>query len=97
MEKKISEMTLEELQDYALSLEEEKTKQAEEVTNMTQKITELTDLNHTLQKRNNDLFMKVDQQRQNPTKDQPGSADEPDTMTCEDLAKKLFINKEIRV
>lgn len=95
--KAISEMTLEELQDYALDLEGKVNQAGEDVEKLNTTINDLHDLNKTLQKRNNELFTKLDQQRANPSKDRPGDADEPDIQTCEELAEKLFKNKEIRL
>lgn len=87
--KAISEMTIEELQDYALNLEgqvkEGKTREEEK----DKKITELNESNAILIKRNNDLFMKVEQ---STGKDIP-TPEEPKKETCEEFAKKLILGE----
>lgn len=82
--KKISEMSLEELQDYALDLETKQAAANEEKTALNNKITELSGLNLDLQKRNNALLMKVEQQHNNPTQADPGSVE-----SCEEFAIRI--------
>ena len=84
---KISEMTLEQLQDYALSQEQELASSKERESTLTAQITELTDLNKALQKRNNDLFIKVEQGT-NPDIEQQK---EKPIESCEDFARKLIL------
>lgn len=84
--KKISEMTLEELQDYALDLEGKNKTLKEEKDVEVQKVSELTELNKSLQKRNNELFMKVEQQGSN---EDPGKKKEDEVQSCEDFAVEL--------
>lgn len=86
---KISEMTEEEVRDYALKLEEEKTAVAEQLAQKDTQIQEMRELNTALQKRNNELFLKVEQQVL------PSAQEEPTPVPkLEDLANK--ISKEIR-
>lgn len=86
--KKISEMSLEELQDYAVELQEKETAAQQRETELTGKITELTNLNQALQTRNNNLLMKVEQQ----TAGVPGADPEPAPVeTCEDFARRIAI------
>ncbi len=86
---KISEMTLEQLQDYALTLESDKQALNDEKAVLTAKNQELTEYNQTLQKRNQELFLKVEQQiTDDPTT--PPVKEEPKTETCEDFARKLI-------
>jgi len=89
--KKISEMSLEELQDYAITLEGEKASLIEEKASLNVQIAERDDLNRQLQKRNNELFLRVEQQV-------PGKADpvedEKEIESCEDFARNLIIKKE---
>lgn len=87
--KKISEMSLEELQDYALDLEGKQTAAAAEKDELTGKINELTTLNQALQTRNNALLMKVEQQH---TGADPTPAPEK-IESCEDLARRLVIGE----
>lgn len=89
MSKKISEMTLEELQDYALSLETERNGLNEQITGLNTQIQDLNAVNLALQKRNNDLFMRVEQGKQ----DDGGKDKEPETppKTCEQFAKDLIL------
>ena len=87
--KKISEMTQDELKDYALSLEADL--QAEKDANAAKQaeLDEANNLNKVLQKRNNDLFLKVEQQATPP---EGGKEAEPEPVqTCEDFAKNLKI------
>lgn len=83
---KISEMSLEELQDYALQLEEKNA--GLETANAQLKIEkdELNGLNLTLQRRNNDLFMRVEQSGNATPVAEPAPAK---TENCEDFARKL--------
>ena len=88
---KISEMTLEQLEDYALNLESEKQTLTTQVTTLTAEKTELQGLNTELQKRNNALFLKVEQQV-NPDTTEP----QPEPVaTLEEVAIDIFNNKEI--
>lgn len=83
--KKISEMTLEELQDYALDLETKQAAAETEKTALNGKITELTSLNQALQTRNNNLLMKVEQQ----STPAPSAAEPEKIESCEDFARRL--------
>ena len=86
--KELSEMTKEELQDYAVQLRDEKSALEAEKAELSGKLAETNELNKTLQKRNNDLFMKVEQQGA----PQGGKKEEDeDVQTCEDFAKTLKI------
>lgn len=87
---KISEMTLEELQDYALKLEGQISSKDDELKNKDASISELQTLNTTLQKRNNELFLQVEQQTI-PGNDPDIDKDEPAVQTCEELAKSTFM------
>lgn len=83
--KKISEMSLEELQDYALDLETKQAAAETEKTTLNGKITELTELNQALQTRNNSLLMKVEQQHTpNTTAAEPASVE-----SCEEFAARI--------
>lgn len=84
----ISEMTLEQLQDFALQQQEQISTLKGENATLTGKIGELAELNTALQKRNNDLFMRVEQQV-TPTGDTPAETPTP-TETCEDFARNLI-------
>lgn len=83
----ISKMTLEELQDYALTLEQEKQTLTEQNTSLTNENNELNTINRALQKRNNDLFMRVEQTIKQPV--QP-STEPKKVVSCEDFAKTLI-------
>lgn len=83
---KISEMSLEELQDYALKLEGEKKDLTDKLSEKDSSLNELQELNKSLQKRNNDLFLKVEQQTTSP---EPVEQKEEKTETCEEFAQKL--------
>lgn len=86
MAKKISEMSLDELQDYALSLEEGQTAAAARERELSGKIDELTNLNQALQARNNNLLMKVEQQIAGVPESTPAPAP---VETCEDFARRI--------
>lgn len=90
----ISEMTHEQLQDYALQLENDKKDLEDKVAKQEDSITELNTLNKSLQKRNNDLFMKVEQQYQTNSQEASEQGTEQ-VETCEQFAQNLI--KEIRV
>lgn len=83
----ISEMTLEQLQDFALQQQEQITTLQGENATLSGKLGELTELNTALQKRNNDLFMKVEQTVA-PTPEKP--VPQTPTETCEDFARNLI-------
>ena len=89
--KKISEMTFEELQDYASDLQTQLDTNLAELEQSKIKVNELHELNTTLQRRNNDLFKKVEQQ---PTGTTSQPIEEPTPETCEEFATKIY--KEIR-
>ena len=84
---KISEMTLEQLQDYALNQEEQLNAGKEREAALTTQITELTGLNKELQRRNNELFMKVEQ-TVSPEHEQ---RKEIKTESCEEFAKNYIL------
>ena len=81
---KISEMSMEELQDYALGLEEKNKALEDDKEVQATKLAELQDLNTKLQQRNNQLFMQVESGVSVPTPKEP----EP-VPTCEEFAKTL--------
>lgn len=90
--KKISEMTLEELQDYAMQLEEQNTQSQSKIAEIEGNNKNLVELNQALQKRNNDLFLKVEQSKQpEPEQKQP---DPQPVESCEDFAKRLILGGE---
>ena len=89
----ISEMTLEQLQDLALKQQEQINGLQNKEAQLTGKITELTELNTTLQKRNNDLFMRLEQGVQ-PTPESP-KQEKPAAESCEDFAKNLVLNNKL--
>lgn len=84
--KKISEMDLDELRDYAVKLEDEKNAGAQREKDLGEQITKLTERNQILQDRNNNLFMQVEQSRQ-PGAD-PTPAPAP-AVSCEDFARSI--------
>ena len=91
MEKKISEMTLEELQDYAIEQENTIKAKDEELANERSSKLELQELNLSLQKRNKELFLKVEQSPSlSSFQGQEGPKEEP-TQSCEDFAKNLSL------
>lgn len=88
--KKISEMSLEELQDYALKLEGEKQTLTDQVAEKQTTIDDLNATNLALQQRNNRLFMQVEQGTKDPA---PTEEDPEDIESCEDFASRTV--KEI--
>lgn len=88
MAKKISEMTLAELQDYAYELEVEQKKLNESINDFGNKIDELHKTNLALQTRNNKLFMQLEAQSNEPAKADPTPDPEEDIESCEDFASK---------
>lgn len=89
--KKISEMSLEELQDYAVELESNNKGLTSQLTAKDTEIAQLNEDNKLLQRRNNALFLQVEQgtRESAPTEEQaPAKAVE----SCEDFAKNLINN-----
>lgn len=88
---KISEMTLEQLQDYALKLEQDNAQAKSDIEKVKAEVNELTGFNKALQKRNNELFMQVEQQGSN-TPDE-GEKDKPPVpvKTCEEFAREYVL------
>lgn len=83
--KKISEMTLAELQDYALSLEGEKATLETQLSEANATADELRETNLLLQDRNNKLFMQVEQGMRSVDED---PEDPEEVETCEQFAFK---------
>ena len=84
MSKPISEMILDELQDYALAQTEENEHLREALQEKETDAENMRVLNRRLQERNNELFMKVEQGRNAPELETPAEERE----TCEDFARK---------
>ncbi|MBO7345330.1 MAG: hypothetical protein J6U92_05275 [Clostridia bacterium] len=86
--KKISEMTEEEVRDYALQLEQERDANTQVMADKDKVISDLKDDVVSLQRRNNKLFTQVEQQRINPAPADP--APEEDAESLEDYAKNKY-------
>ena len=89
---KISEMSIEELREYALQLEEDKTLLTDENASLKAEKAELDTFNKNLQKRNNELFLKVEQARTAPDDNGAGKEEKP-VESCEDFARKLILGE----
>lgn len=87
--KKISEMTLEELQDYALDLQEKDQEKTAQIEDLTEKNKEIKEINLLLQKRNNALLLRVEQQGEDDGADDEGEDEQPTTESCEEFANKI--------
>lgn len=87
---KISEMTLEQLQDYALNLEQDNKNLKESALKKDDEIKELNVFNKTLQKRNNELFMQVEQQGNTPDEGEKEKPPVP-VKTCEEFAREYTL------
>lgn len=89
-------MSLEQLQDYALQLENDKQVNDQALADRDNEIKILKDINLDLQKRNKDLFLKVEQQPQaDPVPSDP--TDDPNNVeTIEDVVKNKLL-KEIKL
>ena len=83
----ISEMTLEQLQDYAVKRDEEIASYKDNESKMKTQIEELSELNKALQRRNNDLFLRVEQAPAVDNTPKP----EIKTESCEDFARRLIL------
>lgn len=84
-------MTEEEVRDYALKLEQENTATAQVMADKDKVITDLTADVVALQRRNNNLFMQVEQQTKNSQGEQAdpdNKEDEPESL--EDFSKNKF-------
>lgn len=88
--KKISEMSLEELQDYALTLQSEKTTLEENNAKAAADLDELRKTNLLLQTRNNELFMRVEQQKEQQTPPAQQDQTEEPPESCEDFAANFM-------
>ena len=87
-------MTLTELQDYALSLQSDKKALEDSVKEKDDEIAEMQRTNLMLQKRNNELFMRVEQDANSDPTPAPAADPTPDPEpTLEEFAMKNF--KEI--
>ena len=86
-------MTLEELQDYALKLEGDKKTLEDEKVNLLNEKNDLTALNQNLQRRNNDLFMRVEQQQAGGDNgnDQGDNKENEKVVTCEEFARNYVL------
>ena len=92
--KKISEMTMEELQDYAVQLKGENETLTASVAEKDQQIDEVNKLNRQLQSRNNSLFMMVEQQSDaDEGVEKEKEKQEEKTESCEDFARRLLGGK----
>lgn len=87
---KISDMSLEQLQDYALKLEQNNVELKGINESKDNELKELTTLNKTLQKRNNELFMQVEQQGTEPDEPKQEPKQEP-VKTCEEFARDYIL------
>ena len=87
---KISEMTEDQVRDYALKLEGEKQAWSDKEKEYIEQINEVNGLNKALQKRNNDLFIQVEQQGATDTGTPAKEKEEESTETCEDFARRLI-------
>lgn len=85
-------MTVEELQDHALKLQEQLEAEKHARQEQEKKYGELNDLNLALQKRNNELFLKV---AQKGSIEEPEGKEEPTALSCEDFTKK-YVKEIIR-
>lgn len=85
---KISEMSLEELQDYCLTQDNLIQALKDEIAQKDTEMAEMTDLNHALQVRNNQLFRRVEQGVV-PDDTNDAGQDEPPTPSCEEFASNL--------
>lgn len=86
--KKISEMTEDEVREYALDLEQKTSAQAQAMADKDSTITQLKDDIVGLQRRNNSLYMKIEQQREQPP--QLEEQTEKPSESLEDFAKNNY-------
>lgn len=83
----ISDMSLEELQDYCLKQSSEIESLKSENAEKDKKLSEVNDLNHQLQQRNNALFRQVEQGINPDNGDSEPPAEE--IKSCEEFAQEL--------
>ena len=87
----IADMTLEQLQDYALGLEQERDTACADLETSRGECETLRQTNLMLQNRNNELFLRVEQaQRGTAGTDPHGTEEDPETV--EEYAVKNFKN-----
>lgn len=90
--KKISEMSLEELQDHALKLEGDKKTLEQQVQDLKGEVEQTNNLNKQLQKRNNDMFVQLEQQATpGKTDKQENEEEEQQVPSCEEFAKNYIL------
>lgn len=88
--KAISEMTEDEVRDYALQLVNDIDSKDKELDDLKASNEELTTLNKALQRRNNELFTQVEQtSRGSSLQGTEEPTEEPEVVSCEDFAKNL--------
>lgn len=88
--KKISEMTLEELQDYAVQLKGENKTLTDSIAEKDKQIDEVNGYNRQLQARNNSLFMQLEQQNNAGDNEENQEQEQEKTESCEDFARRLI-------
>lgn len=91
--KKISEMSLDELRDHALLLESEKASLFSDLEAAKTENAEMRETNLLLQKRNNELFMRVEQSATVPVTTSADPEEKEESESLEDFAKNNY--KEI--
>ena len=89
--KKISEMSHDELQDYALKLEGDKANLENEVQSLKGEVEQTNNLNKQLQKRNNDLFIQVEQGTPGKQDKKEKEEEEQQVPSCEEFAKNYIL------
>ena len=89
-------MTLEQLQDYALQLENDKQVNDQALAERDNEIKTLKDINLDLQKRNKELFLKVEQQPQGDPAPSDPTNDPNNVESIEDVVKNKLL-KEIKL
>jgi len=88
--KKISEMTEDEVRDYALQLESDKAVTDQQLADKDTEIATIKGINLDLQKRNRELFLKVEQQGTNPPEEDPNKEGKIEVESLDDFVNKNY-------
>lgn len=83
-------MTLEQLQDYAKTLEDTVATQKTELEDKDTKLNEVNELNLDLQRRNLSLFKQVEQKPSTDSQNNQEGQEQPAHTTCEEFASKNY-------
>lgn len=83
-------MTEDEVRDYALQLESDKAVTDQQLADKDTEIATIKGINLDLQKRNRELFLKVEQQGTNPPEEDPNKEGKIEVESLDDFVNKNY-------